>query len=181
LSQVCERFEVKCPEPRTTMRLLDKLVGKFLEDDIVNPTFICDHPEIMSPLAKSYVFFLFLFFLSDSFLLTFDFNLHVHSHRSAPGLTERFELFVLTKEICNAYTELNSPMVQRERFTSQAKDKAAGDDEAQMMDEDFVRALEYGLPPTGGWGMGIDRMTMFLTGSTNIKVCHISCLFLSLW
>lgn len=143
LSETCKRFDVKCPEPRTTMRLLDKLVGKFLEDDIIHPTFICDHPIIMSPLAKA--------------------------HRSLPGLTERFELFVLSKEICNAYTELNSPMVQRERFASQAKDKAAGDDEAQVLDEDFVRALEYGLPPTGGWGMGIDRMTMFLTGSTNIK------------
>jgi hypothetical protein len=95
LSQQCERFGIKCPEPRNTTRLLDKLVGHFLEDDIIHPTFICDHPEIMSPLAKS--------------------------HRSKPGLTERFELFVLSKEICNAYTELNSPMVQRDRFMAQAK------------------------------------------------------------
>jgi lysyl-tRNA synthetase class II len=106
LSETCERFDVKCPAPRTTMRLLDKLVGKFLEDDIIHPTFICDHPEIMSPLAKT--------------------------HRTQPGLTERFELFVLSKEICNAYTELNSPMIQRDRFMAQAKDKAAGDDEAQV-------------------------------------------------
>lgn len=90
--------------------------------------------------------------------------------RSVSGLTERFELFVMKKEICNAYTELNDPAIQRERFEQQARDKAAGDDEAQLVDENFCRALEYGLPPTAGWGMGIDRVTMFLTDSNNIKV-----------
>lgn len=75
----------------------------------------------------------------------------------------------MKKEICNAYTELNDPMVQRQRFEQQAKDKAAGDDEAQLVDETFCTALEYGLPPTGGWGMGIDRVTMFLTDNNNIK------------
>lgn len=79
------------------------------------------------------------------------------------------ELFILTKEICNAYTELNDPAVQRERFTAQAADKASGDDEAQMTDEAFCTALEYGLPPTGGWGIGIDRLTMFLSDKNNIK------------
>lgn len=102
-----------------------------------------DHPLIMSPLAKD--------------------------HRSIPGLTERFELFVATKELCNAYTELNDPYEQRERFSQQAKDKAQGDDEAQMVDEDFITSLEYGLPPTAGWGLGIDRLTMFLTDAYNIK------------
>lgn len=102
------------------------------------------HPMMMSPLAKQ--------------------------HRDKPGLCERFELFVATKEVCNAYTELNDPFDQRERFAQQAKDKAAGDDEAQVIDENFCQALEYGLPPTGGWGMGIDRLTMFLTDSNNIKV-----------
>jgi lysyl-tRNA synthetase class 2 len=90
-------------------------------------------------------------------------------HRDIPGLCERFECFVATKEICNAYTELNDPFDQRNRFEQQAKDKAAGDDEAQLIDENFCTALEYGLPPTGGWGLGIDRLVMFLTDSNNIK------------
>lgn len=143
LSDLCAKHEVECPAPRTTARLLDKLVGEFLEENCINPTFICDHPQIMSPLAKY--------------------------HRNAIGLTERFELFVMKKEVCNAYTELNDPAVQRERFEQQAADKAAGDDEAQLVDENFCTALEYGLPPTGGWGMGIDRLTMFLTDNNNIK------------
>uniref|UniRef100_A0A182UAR3 Lysine--tRNA ligase n=1 Tax=Anopheles melas TaxID=34690 RepID=A0A182UAR3_9DIPT len=143
LDALCVKHEVECKPPRTAARLLDKLVGEFLEETCINPTFICDHPQIMSPLAKY--------------------------HRSATGLTERFELFVMRKEVCNAYTELNDPAVQRERFEQQAADKAAGDDEAQLVDENFCTALEYGLPPTGGWGMGIDRLTMFLTDSNNIK------------
>lgn len=143
LSDLCEKHGVECPPPRTSARLLDKLVGEFLEEQCVNPTFILDHPQVMSPLAKY--------------------------HRSIPGLTERFELFVMKKEICNAYTELNDPAVQRERFEQQAKDKAAGDEEAQLIDENFCTSLEYGLPPTAGWGMGIDRVTMFLTDSNNIK------------
>ncbi|XP_058802752.1 lysine--tRNA ligase isoform X1 [Phymastichus coffea] len=143
LSDLCIKHEVECPAPRTTARLLDKLVGEFIEEKCINPTFILDHPQIMSPLAKY--------------------------HRSAEGLTERFELFVMKKEICNAYTELNDPFVQRERFEQQAKDKAAGDDEAQLVDDNFCTSLEYGLPPTAGWGLGIDRLTMFLTDSNNIK------------
>merc|ERR1712149_44387 len=115
----------------------------YLEEKCISPCFITEHPQVMSPLAKW--------------------------HRSEPGLTERFELFVAKKEICNAYTELNDPMVQRSRFEQQAKDKAQGDDEAMFLDEGFCTALEYGLPPTGGWGMGIDRMAMFLTDSNNIK------------
>ncbi|KAF1569446.1 UNVERIFIED_CONTAM: Lysine--tRNA ligase, partial [Eudyptes robustus] len=90
-------------------------------------------------------------------------------HRSRKGLTERFELFAVHKEIANAYTELNDAITQKERFEQQAKDKAAGDDEAQLIDENFVTALQYGLPPTAGWGMGIDRLTMLLTDSNNIK------------
>jgi lysyl-tRNA synthetase class 2 len=143
LEAQCAKHNINCGQPRTMARLLDKLVGEFLESKCINPTFIMDHPEIMSPLSKS--------------------------HRTQPGLTERFEVFVLTKEICNAYTELNDPVVQRARFADQAKDQAKGDDEAQILDEDFVTALEYGLPPTGGWGIGIDRLTMFLSDRNNIK------------
>lgn len=140
---LCIKKDIECSPPRTTARLLDKLVGEYLEEQCVNPAFIIDHPQIMSPLAKW--------------------------HRSTSGLTERFELFVMKKEICNAYTELNDPVVQRERFLQQAQDKAAGDDEAMFVDDNFCTALEYGLPPTAGWGMGIDRVAMFLTDSNNIK------------
>lgn len=143
LNDLCTKHEIECPPPRTTARLLDKLVGEFIEETCINPTFILDHPQIMSPLAKW--------------------------HRSEPGLTERFELFIMKKEVCNAYTELNDPIEQRERFEQQAKDKAAGDEEAQLVDENFCTALEYGLPPTAGWGMGIDRFTMLLTDANNIK------------
>jgi lysyl-tRNA synthetase class 2 len=143
LSDLAKKHNVECSAPRTSARLLDKLVGEFIESQCINPTFITEHPQMMSPLAKA--------------------------HRSLPGLCERFECFVATKEICNAYTELNDPFDQRERFEQQALDKAMGDDEAQLVDETFCNSLEYGLPPTGGWGLGIDRLTMFLTDSNNIK------------
>lgn len=90
-------------------------------------------------------------------------------HRNLPHMTERFELFVNKRELCNAYTELNDSIVQRERFAEQAKQKDAGDDEAQVIDETFCEALEYGLPPTGGFGLGVDRLTMLLTDTANIK------------
>ncbi|XP_071733611.1 lysine--tRNA ligase, cytoplasmic-like [Rutidosis leptorrhynchoides] len=143
LVDACAKFDIKCPAPQTTARLLDKLVGHFLEEQCVNPAFIINHPEIMSPLAKW--------------------------HRSKPGLTERFELFINKHELANAYTELNDPVVQRQRFADQLKDRQSGDDEAMALDETFCTALEYGLPPTGGWGLGIDRLTMLLTDSQNIK------------
>ncbi|KAG2440330.1 hypothetical protein HXX76_004435 [Chlamydomonas incerta] len=143
LVKLCEQHNVNCPAPQTTARLLDKLVGEFLEEQCVNPTFICDHPQLMSPLAKW--------------------------HRELPNMTERFELFINKREVCNAYTELNDPLKQRELFGDQAKAKSAGDDEAMFVDEVFCTALEYGLPPTGGWGLGVDRMTMLLTDTNNIK------------
>ncbi|CAH8359950.1 unnamed protein product [Eruca vesicaria subsp. sativa] len=143
LIDACARFDVKCPPPQTTARLLDKLVGEFLEVTCVNPTFIINHPEIMSPLAKW--------------------------HRSNDVLTERFELFINKHELCNAYTELNDPVVQRQRFADQLKDRQSGDDEAMALDETFCNALEYGLAPTGGWGLGIDRLAMLFTDSQNIK------------
>lgn len=134
---------VTCEEPRTVARLLDALVGELIEPECINPTFICDHPQIMSPLAKS--------------------------HRDLPHMTERFELFVNGKELCNAYTELNDPAVQRERFRVSQQDTDEGDDEAMVHDEDFCVALEHGLPPTAGWGLGIDRLTMLLTDNNSIK------------
>mmetsp|Transcript_23511 Transcript_23511/g.21386 ORF Transcript_23511/g.21386 Transcript_23511/m.21386 type:complete len:659 (+) Transcript_23511:24-2000(+) len=143
LEKICKKFNVECRPPRTVARMIDKLVGHFLEDNIINPTFILDHPELMSPLAKT--------------------------HRSRPGMTERFELFVCKRELCNSYTELNNPFIQRQRFAEQAKQASQGDDEAQVHDEDFCVAMEYGLPPTGGWGVGIDRLTMFLSNKWNIK------------
>lgn len=143
LVELCEKHGVECSAPQTTARLLDKLVGEYIESQCVNPTFICDHPQIMSPLAKW--------------------------HRTLQGMTERFELFVNCREVANAYTELNDPLRQRELFAQQANAKAQGDDEAMFIDENFCTALEYGLPPTGGWGFGIDRFTMMLTDKYNIK------------
>ena len=143
LRATCERLGVETNPPLTTARLLDELTATYLESQCMNPGFICDHPKIMSPLAKY--------------------------HRAKPDMTERFELFVNKRELCNAYTELNDPVVQRERFADQAKQKDAGDDEAQIIDETFCEALEYGLPPTGGWGLGVDRLTMLLTDTANIK------------
>jgi lysyl-tRNA synthetase class 2 len=133
---------VKC-ETLTTPKMIDALVGEYIEPTLSNPGFITEHPQIMSPLAKW--------------------------HRTAPGLTERFELFVAGKELCNAYTELNDPFKQRACFLSEQKGRDQGDDEAQPVDEGFCVALEHGLPPTGGWGMGIDRLCMLLTNRSTIK------------
>lgn len=141
--KACERGGIAVDEPRTTSRVLDKLVGHFIEPQCINPTFITGYPIATSPLAKN--------------------------HRSEKGMVERFELFINGKEVCNAYTELNNPFEQRLRFKMQAKDISEGDDEAMVTDEDFCLAMEYGLPPTGGWGIGIDRLTMFLTNASNIK------------
>ena len=141
--KLCKDNDVDCSNPRSTARLIDKLVGKYIEEDCVNPAYIIDHPQLMSPLAKW--------------------------HRNEPGLTERFELFINKHEVINAYTELNDPKVQMEAFMKQAEAAADGDEEAQGVDTGFVQALEYGLPPTAGWGMGIDRMTMLLSDTNNIK------------
>ena len=143
LKVLLKKCNVQCSPPQTNARMLDKLVGEFIEEKCINPTFITEHPQMMSPLAKY--------------------------HREKPGLCERFEAFVCKKEIVNAYTELNDPFDQRLRFEEQARQKDQGDDEAQMIDEDFCRALEYGLPPTGGFGMGIDRLVMFLTDNYSIR------------
>ena len=143
LISLCTQHGVECTPPQTTTRLLDSLVGAFVETQCINPTFVCEHPTIMSPLAKY--------------------------HRSKEEVTERFELFVCCKELCNAYTELNNPHVQRERFEQQAKDAAEGDDEAQPVDLGFVTALEHALPPTAGFGIGIGRLCMFLSDTSTIR------------
>lgn len=143
LQEQLKKVGLTCTPPLTNARMLDKLIGDYLEDSCINPTFVYGHPEMMSPLAKY--------------------------SRDRPGICERFEVFVATKEICNAYTELNDPFDQRQRFEEQARQKDAGDDEAQLVDETFCTALEYGLPPTAGWGCGVDRLTMFLTNSNTIK------------
>ncbi|MCJ1380281.1 lysyl-tRNA synthetase [Xylographa soralifera] len=143
LKRMLKKMKVDCSPPQTNARMLDKLVGEFIEEQCINPTFITGHPQMMSPLAKY--------------------------HRDNPGLCERFEAFVCKKEIVNAYTELNDPFDQRLRFEEQARQKDQGDDEAQMIDENFCTSLEFGLPPTGGFGMGIDRLVMFLTDHYSIK------------
>nr|PIM02357.1 lysine-tRNA ligase [Toxoplasma gondii COUG] len=144
MKELLIKNKVDLPQPATSAKLLDALCGEYVECQArTKPVFITEHPQIMSPLAKW--------------------------HRSKPELTERFELFLMGKELCNAYTELNDPVRQRECFMDQAKAKAAGDDEATCIDEVFCTALEYGLPPTGGWGIGIDRLTMFLSDHNTIK------------
>ncbi len=124
-------------------KLIDEIFGERCEANFIQPTFITDYPIEMSPLCKK--------------------------HRNNPELTERFELMINGKEIANAYTELNDPIDQRERFEAQLALSAKGDDEAMFIDDDFIRALEYGMPPTSGMGIGIDRLTMLLTNQTSIQ------------
>lgn len=124
-------------------KIINACFEEHVEDKLIQPTFITGHPKEISPLAKSSV--------------------------ENPEITDRFEGFIYAREICNGFTELNDPIDQRERFVKQVEERKAGDDEAHMMDEDFVNALEYGLPPTGGLGIGIDRLVMFLTDSTSIR------------
>ena len=124
-------------------QLVDALLSKHVEPELKDPTFVTDYPVELSPFAKH--------------------------HRSEPGLVERFECFAGGMEFSNAFTELNDPDEQRARFEDQRRHSAAGDDEAQPYDEDFVRALEQGMPPTGGIGIGIDRLVMLLSGRTSIR------------
>ena len=143
LRETCDRLNVPVTKEMGEGKLIDAIFGEYCEKHLVQPTFITDYPVSMSPLTKR--------------------------HRSNPDLTERFELFVCGKELANAYSELNDPIDQLERFQDQLRQREHGDDEAMYIDMDFVRALEYGMPPTSGMGMGIDRLTMFMTNSPTIQ------------
>ncbi|UKJ06640.1 lysine--tRNA ligase [Solitalea lacus] len=143
LRQVCEELKIDIDDTMGKGKLVDAIFGEKVEHLLIQPTFITDYPIEMTPLAKK--------------------------HRSEEGLVERFELFVNGKEIANAYSELNDPIDQRERFEEQLKLAARGDDEAMAMDEDFLRSLEYGMPPTAGLGIGIDRLTMLMTNQSTIQ------------
>lgn len=143
LKEVCKKVGVAVDETMGVGKLIDELFGSKCEHHYIQPTFITDYPKEMSPLTKE--------------------------HRSNPALTERFELMVNGKELANAYSELNDPIEQRERFEEQLKLTEKGDDEAMFIDQDFLRALEYGMPPTSGIGIGIDRLVMFMTNNSSIQ------------
>jgi lysyl-tRNA synthetase class 2 len=143
LRKVCDSLEVPHTPAMGKGKLIDAIFGAKCEHHFIQPTFIIDYPTETSPLTKM--------------------------HRSKPGLTERFELMINGKEIANAYSELNDPIDQMERFRDQLKLSEKGDQEAMFIDHDFVRALEYGMPPTSGMGMGIDRLTMLLTNQPSIQ------------
>jgi Lysyl-tRNA synthetase (class II) len=143
IRQVCKELNMEIDDTMGKGKLIDEIFGEFCEGTFIQPTFITDYPVEMSPLTKM--------------------------HRSKPGLTERFELMVNGKELANAYSELNDPIDQEERFKDQLRLSEKGDDEAMFIDQDFLKALQYGMPPTSGIGIGIDRLTMLMTGETFIQ------------
>lgn len=143
IREVCKKLNMEIDDTMGKGKLIDEIFGEFCEGTYIQPTFITDYPVEMSPLTKM--------------------------HRSKPGLTERFELMVNGKELANAYSELNDPIDQEERFIEQMRLADKGDDEAMIIDQDFLRALQYGMPPTSGIGIGIDRLVMLMTGKTYIQ------------
>jgi lysyl-tRNA synthetase, class II len=143
LRKVCDKLGIEHSPSMGAGKLIDEIFGEKCEHNFIQPTFIIDYPQETSPLTKK--------------------------HRSKPGLTERFELMVNGKELANAYSELNDPIDQLERFQEQLRLSEKGDDEAMFIDMDFIRALEYGMPPTSGMGMGIDRLTMFMMNQSSIQ------------
>ncbi|MBX3103211.1 MAG: lysine--tRNA ligase [Bacteroidetes bacterium] len=143
MRKAAAQMGVDVSQAKDRAKIIDEIFGEKVEPNLIQPTFIMDYPVEMSPLAKK--------------------------HRTQAGLVERFEAICNGKEICNAYSELNDPIDQRERFEAQLKLRDLGDDEAMMLDEDFLRALEYGMPPTAGLGIGIDRLAMIITNSPSIQ------------
>ena len=143
IRNICKQLKMEVDETMGKGKLIDEIFGEFCEGNYIQPTFITDYPVEMSPLTKR--------------------------HRNNPDLTERFELMVNGKELCNAYSELNDPIDQAERFKEQLRLSEKGDDEAMFIDQDFVRALEYGMPPTSGMGIGMDRLVMLMTGQSTIQ------------
>jgi lysyl-tRNA synthetase class 2 len=143
LRKVCKDLNIKVDKSMARGKLIDEIFGEKCEPNLIQPTYITDYPIEMSPLAKK--------------------------HRDKEGLVERIELICNGKEICNAFSEINDPIDQRERFEDQVKLGNRGDDEAMVLDEDYLTALEYGMPPTAGIGIGIDRLTMILTNSDSIQ------------